>query len=151
MPVEIPDLWSDDIKVDVLMPLVILRAQDAALGRKTQGALRTEIRSTRLDGYNSEDGTPVEELEHTLVLKAPALQYTEDVLSVQHRDRLGYPATITMPEPIQWRPSTAAAKSATAYSSDELIALLRTALQSRETRALIESLLASVREVTPLT
>src|SRR5207245_3229706 len=41
----IPDLWSQDIKVDVLSPLAILRSQESLLSRKTKG----DRKSTRLN------------------------------------------------------------------------------------------------------
>lgn len=40
---EIPDLSGDGIKVDVVSPLVILKAQAAFLSKKTQGMVRGDI------------------------------------------------------------------------------------------------------------
>ena len=39
MTTAIPNLWPDDIKVDVLPPIAILKAQEGLLARMTQGML----------------------------------------------------------------------------------------------------------------
>ena len=68
MSTTIPDLWSDDIQVDVLTPLVILRAQESRLGRKTQGILEARVTTVATEAW----------IQHQLDLIAPALSTTRD-------------------------------------------------------------------------
>lgn len=152
MPIEIPDLWSDDIKVDVLPPLVILKAQSAPISRKTSGILHTEVTTTI-----AHQGTPEATATHVLDLVAPALNYSESLLEVTHKlDRM-YPATVTVPDPIPWKVGhdviydvpcapTAPRHSVAAESADELIGYLRQALRAPNTRSAIESVLARTNE-----
>lgn len=159
MPIEIPDLWSDDIQVDVLPPLVILKAQSEPISRKTKGILRTEVTTVV-----AHQDTPEATTTHVLDLVAPALNYSESLLEVCHKQDRMYPATLTVPDPIRWdlasdppvdlNPITAelnaalklSARSVTASSVAELIKHLRRALQSRNTRSAIDSLLAMSNE-----
>ncbi len=39
MPVTLPDLWGDKIRVDILTPLAILRAQADLIGKHTKAIL----------------------------------------------------------------------------------------------------------------
>jgi hypothetical protein len=142
MPIEIPDLWSDDIKVDVLPPLVILKAQDEAIRKKTGGILHSVITT----GSEFEDDQ--EYVTYTMDLVAPALGYRESILTVSHRQGKFYPATIVLPEAIGWSTAPGASSStySRCYSADEFIQQLRIALQSQPTRSTITSLLASSNE-----
>ena len=72
----------------------------------------------------------------------PALNYSEELLSVSHEDRRVYPAEILVPDAIVWDPDRPKSAVVMAYTADELVRYLRTALQSRETKATIDSLLA---------
>src|SRR4051794_24140654 len=85
MTATIPDLWSDDIRVDVLPPVAILRAQEGMLLRKTKGMLLAKV-STRKTPHG---------IQHVLDLVAPTLSdYTERVLTVRHKIEKAYPAAI---------------------------------------------------------
>lgn len=145
MPIEIPDLWSDDIKVDVLPPLVILKAQSEPISRKTKGILRTEVTTTI-----AHQGTPEAATTHVLDLVAPALNYSESLLEVTHRQDRMYPVTLTVPDPIPWNMGydglSAPRQSVAAKSADELIGYLRQALRAPNTRSAIESVLARTNE-----
>src|SRR4051794_36125765 len=97
----IPDLWPDDITVDVVPPLAILRSQAGLLGVKTKGILRAEVTTTTGDtGY----------VQHHLDIVVPALQnYRARLLNATHdRDRV-YPVAVEaecfMPRDKDWRPS----------------------------------------------
>ena len=64
MSATIPSLWPENIKVDVLPPLTILKLQAAKLHEITKGILRAEV--TTVDG-------PGDLIAHRLDLIAPAL------------------------------------------------------------------------------
>ena len=176
MPTEIPDLWGDDIKVDVLSPLLILKAQDEAIRRKTQGVLRANVVTTEVNPFeeleydedededediDADDGAlRPNQLVHALDLGSPVIAYTETLLQVSHAVNRAYPAKLSVPDPLRWDlerdpPNandsaedlfSAARSSIIAYSADELLRHLRRALQSRDTRAAIDSLLALANE-----
>lgn len=148
MPIEIPDLWDDDIKVDVLPPLVILKAQDEAIRRKTEGILRTQIVSREIEREPEDDEEETKvDVVYTLDLEATALGYRESILNVFHRKGRLYPVTITMPEKIEWSTDPSAySYSARCASSDEFIQHLRVALRSEPTKSTLASLLAMINE-----
>lgn len=138
------DLWPDDISVDVVTPLAILRAQVGPLQRKTKGLLRVNV-STQ----TSSDGDSV---IHKMDLVAPALgNYRQEILSVTHTKDRVYPAQIEAecfvpsydgydPEDGAWRPE--------ADTEQEFIRLLGKVLQSSPVRSVIHSLLARINEQT---
>ncbi|VTU01782.1 unnamed protein product [Gemmataceae bacterium] len=159
MPIEIPDLWGDDIKVDVLPPLVILKAQDGAISRKTTGILRAEVLTSESEEPDEDGYHKV--VTHTLDLTAPALNYSESVLEVSHDSDRMYPAVVSVPDPIDWHARSdsptplasggvlglmAHSRTVTAHSADEFMTFLGRALQSRYTKATIDSLLAMSNE-----
>src|SRR5262245_42701361 len=85
MATTIPDLWSDDIKVDILSPLAILRTQVGFLEQKTQGILRAQVATTSTDVW----------LQHQLDLIAPALShYRVTLLTAQHGRPDFYPVMV---------------------------------------------------------
>jgi len=141
MTTTIPDLWSDDIRVDVLPPLVVLRAQEGLLAKKTQGILQAKL-------LTSETETLV---QHSLYLIAPALNfYRVSLLSATHEREMVYPVTVTaqcwfsefLPdggEEIE--------KRRVAATEEEFIDLVRQALRSTEVRGLIQSLIARSNEI----
>jgi hypothetical protein len=141
MPTEIPDLWGDDIKVDVLPPSVILRAQATLIGRKTQGILSADVVSSTSD----EDGERWE--EHTLQVFATSAGYRESILTVYHSANRVYPVTIQLPEDIDWGGSMiGSSRRVQCYTPEEFMPRLGTALQSRPTQAVIATLLARSNE-----
>lgn len=85
MPATIPSLWPDDIKVDVLPPLTILKLQAAKLREITRSILRAEV--TTVTG--SDDF-----VAHSLDLIAQALDGRRiRILTLTHRTDL-YPIVI---------------------------------------------------------
>lgn len=163
MPIELPDLWGDDIQVGVLPPLVILKAQDEAIKRKTQGILRTEVSTTEPQTNPDNEEVSLHFTIHSLDLVASALDYRESLLEVSHKPERAYPAMLQVPDPIRWDLASdpppvrgpvgvdldnmlKASREVTAYSSEELITYLRRALRSRNTKAAIDSLLARSNE-----
>jgi len=82
----IPDLWSDDIKVDVVTPLAILRAQVGPIHRKTEGLLQAEVTTTTSDaGW----------VRLQLDLIAPVLNgYRHRLLAATHEKDRVYPVNV---------------------------------------------------------
>ncbi len=143
MTTEIPDLWDEDIKVDVLPPVVILRVQAEAISRKTHGILSATVR-TEVEG-SGEGGKRNLEETHILELTAPAYGYSEEILKVVHPESRVYPAKIELPERINWGNGTVTHAN-TAATVDEFYTLLREALRSPLTRSSIDTLLARSNE-----
>src|SRR4051794_29490536 len=86
MSTTIPDLWPDDIKVSVLPPLAILKAQEGLLAQKTQGMLQAKLSSTeteRLVQYQLD------------LIAAPLNFYRERLLSARHERGRYYPVVVT--------------------------------------------------------
>lgn len=159
MNTAIPDLWSDDIKVDVLPPLAILKAQEGLLACKTQGMLEAKLTTT-------ESGNLI---QHQLDLIAPSLNFYRERLLTATHDRLRpYPVTVAAEcfaptweisqgplAPIQTAgkalsefhraivPEVIHRKAAT---GEEFVQLIREVLQSAHVRALISSLIARINQ-----
>jgi len=157
MTATIPSLWPDDIKVDVLPPLAILRVQASKIHQLTKGVLLGDIQTvTGSDGFVS----------HRLDLIAPALdKRRKSIVSVTHREAF-YPVVIEAdcfrpkvqpspagyagaamnlvigssewPDANDWRPI--------ADGQDEFIRRVGEVLKSKEVRAVIDSLLALSNE-----
>jgi hypothetical protein len=145
MAESIPVLWSDSIKVDVVTPLAILRAQIDPLRQRTKGLLRAEVRTITADDP---------EVVHVMELVAPTLNnYRHQVLSVHHEKNLVYPAQFRADcfEPVDddYAPENEGGWPS-ADSEEEFIELLRKALGSKSVNAVISSLLARMNEATDL-
>lgn len=85
MPATIPSLWPDDIKVDLLPPLAILRTQADALARLTDGIVRADVYTT--SGHE-------DFVVHRLELYAPLYAIRRyGILNVTHRTDY-YPAVL---------------------------------------------------------
>lgn len=139
------DFWSDDIQVDVLTPLMILRAQEPGLRRRTKGILQAKLETV----------TTEKTTIHNLYLIAPALDnYKEKILTVEHKPNLVYPCSVSaeglpdLGQPSQlrasWRPSPP--ESRTAASQTEFIEMVKWVLKSPSVRGAIDSLLAKSNE-----
>lgn len=151
MPMTIPDFWSDDIKVDVLPPIAILKAQEGVLARKTQGMLQAKLSST-------ERGTLV---QHHLDLIAPGLNfYRERLLAATHDREKLYPVVVTAesfaPDRLNPMEQVIIAVQRSEYPSvtqrraatdEEFIRLVQDVLRSGEVRALIHLLIARINEL----
>jgi len=150
MTTAIPDLWSNDIKVDVLPPIAILKAQEGLLARKTQGMLEGKLTTTETEHL----------IQHQLDLIAPSLNfYRERLLSATHDRQMLYPVTVTAdcfrPKPkthleaivssIQ-NPLDQPLPQREAATDKEFVQLVGRVLQSVEVRALIHSLIARINE-----
>src|SRR5438270_951123 len=93
------DLWSDDIQVDVLPPIAVLRAQEHLLAQKTRNILQAQLTVT--EGQD--------QVELGLDLVAPALNsYRARLLTARHNKEFIYPVFVTAecfyPDPIHsWK------------------------------------------------
>ncbi|MDR3636769.1 MAG: hypothetical protein P4L84_23395 [Isosphaeraceae bacterium] len=147
----IPTLWSDDIKVDVVSPAAILRAQVAPLRALTKGILEAEITTESSD-------SGMERLHFELV--APLLDnYHHRILSATYARNMVYPVTLEAecfrPHKQSYGESLAALALAVhqrgvtesdwrpkAATEQEFIELIGQVLRSSEVRAIIHSLIA---------
>ncbi len=141
MTTAIPDLWSDDIRVDVLPPVAVLRAQEGLLAKKTQGILQAKLLTSATETL----------VEHSLYLIAPALNfYRVSLLSATHDREMVYPVTVAaqcwfsefLPDGAE-EPE----KRRVAATEEEFIDLVRQALRSTAVRGLIQSLIARSNEI----
>lgn len=156
MPATIPDLWSDDIKVDVVPPLAILRAQAGFLEQKTRGILQARVVSTTEFGRQE---------QHALDLIAPALnQYRKTLLVAKHPLDVLYPVIVraeSFSPPERWFPAQVGGAAGVfqamnpnslkederrANTQDEFIGLVRDVLRSGYALSIIQSLIARSNE-----
>src|SRR5439155_23788332 len=84
MPDTIPDLWSDDITVNVVTPLVILRKQAQLLTQKTKGVLEAHVHTIGGDAGLT---------RHEFDIYAPALGYRERLFTATHWEQV-YPVVL---------------------------------------------------------
>ncbi len=138
------DLWPDDISVDIVTPLAILRAQVGPLQKKTKGLLRVNV-STQ----TSSEGDSV---IHKMDLVAPALgNYRQEILSVTHTKDRVYPVQIEaecLATSVGDDESGYVDFKRQADTEQEFIRLLGEVLRSGPVRAVIHSLLARMNEQT---
>jgi hypothetical protein len=148
MSTSIPDLWPEDLSVNILTPAAILKGQAAKLAEKTKGLLEAEVTTseepraaagpldlTRTDAQSTGNTLIV----HDFDLIAPALQnYRHRVMVAKHSAALCYPASV-MSEALIHGPIVA-------NSEQEFIQLVGTILQSVAVRAVIQSLIARSNE-----
>ena len=128
----IPDLWSDDIKVDVVTPLAILLAQVGPMQRKTKGLLQAEVTTTTSNGGW---------VKHQLDLIAPVLDgYRHRLLAATHERDLVYPVQV---DAECFEVSSAEAR---AHTEEEFIGIVSIALHSHQVRSIIQSLIARSNE-----
>lgn len=145
MSAAIPDLWSDDIRVDVLTPLAILKTQEGILAKKTHGILEAQVTTNYTQKL----------VQHDLDLIAPALgYYRERILSATHGQDRVYPVTITAesfrpPRKFVGSLGELAPNQKIAETEEAFISLVRDVLQSGEVRGLIQSLIARSNENRP--
>lgn len=132
MPQTIPNLWSPQVKVDVVTPYAILQVQANLLSQITQGILQGDI--------ETEMGQT--KVQHRLVIIAPAYNgYRHTLVVVHHKQNLPYPADVL---------AETFASSQTAHSDTELQDLIGQVLQSKQSLAMILSLIAnSSRDTNP--
>lgn len=133
MSATIPNLWPDDITVDVVTPAAILKAQASQLAASTKGLLLAEVNASRAGS----------QVVHQLDVIAPALGgYRHRLLQVSHRQDRVYPATVSGPglEALsEWGDKEA-------YTQQELLKLIGASLQSGEAKSLLLSLIARSNE-----
>jgi hypothetical protein len=143
----IPILWPEDISVDVVAPIAILRAQIEPLKQRTNGLLTVRIATQTSDqpSVSSASLLPVgpgaKWVTHEMELVAHLLDnFRFQVVTVSHRSDQVYPVSVQakcFESKINWPE---------AQSPEEFIDLLGQVLRSRETRAAINSIIARINE-----
>lgn len=154
MTTKIPDLWPEEIRADVLPPLVILRAQASFVEQKTKGILEAEVTTTEAEQW----------VYHDLCLIVPAMnRYKIGLLGAWHRSKAIYPVYIIadlaentpasemIPSRVQMQMQLPCSPcpefSRSAHTQEEFITVVRDILQSGKVRAIIQSLLARSQEI----
>jgi hypothetical protein len=149
----IPNLWPDDIKLNVLPPVAVLKAQEGLLAQMTHGMLQAKLTTTETEKL----------VQHRLDLIAPSLNfYRQRLLSATHDRVMLYPVTVTAeafapapvtPSPFNLGHITAALQrldpsltQRQAATDEEFIRLVGEVLRSVEVRGLIHSLIARIND-----
>jgi hypothetical protein len=128
--VKIPNLWPEEVNVDVLPPSAVLKVQAANLSERTRGLLEGAVRSVQTDKLVS----------YSLDLVAPQVPgVRHTVLVAKHSKGKPYPVTIEASTFYSHGPNYG---SADASSYVEFLQLVGQVLQSPEVRAVLESLIA---------
>lgn len=126
----IPNLWPvDQVRVDVLTPLAILRVQAAKLKEISRGLLEAEVATTTTD----------KRVSHSLDVIAPMIHYRQSLLTVTHARVIVYPAGVS------WA-TFDGEKFSEDSSQEELITTLGEILKSGYVISVLQSLLAQVND-----
>jgi hypothetical protein len=152
MAVTIPDLWPNDIRIDVLSPLQILRMQEGNFSEKMKGLLQVQVGTVTAETL----------VQHQFDIVAPYLDHYRERLFTATYNRLRfYPVTVEAdcfePKPktpgealsrsvikaINWEPPP---NQRVAATQEEFVTLVREILHSDEVRSLIQSLIARSNE-----
>ncbi len=83
---QIPDLWPTSVKVEILTPYAILRAQATKLTERTQSIVEGQVRSRAVAPSL---------ICHTFDLIAPVLSFRYTLLRLWHRETMVYPVLLT--------------------------------------------------------
>ena len=160
MTATIPNLWPDDIKVDLLPPVTILRVQAGQLSRLTGGILdadvttvtgdkdfvvhRLDVVASALAGRRYRVLTATHRADYyPVVLEAECFRPKTRTTKYNPFESPGGIVTtrtenLTWPDATDWRPAPA--------NQDEFIERVREVLRSKEVRAVIESLIVLSNE-----
>jgi len=143
IPDSIPNLWPDDIRVDIQSPFVILKVQADYLTRLTGGVLEGVI----------ETETSGENIQHRLVIVARSYHcYRHALVTALHKRNLPYPVEIREQSLAKLTPSDEPHSDEpevtypSASSDDRMQGLLQKALRSDSTVAILSSLIANSNE-----
>jgi hypothetical protein len=158
----IPDLWSDDIRADILTPTMILKAQARALTRRTRGLIAAEVFVQEHTSMGA--GHPL------LVLRLDGVAAASDnqrysLFSVAHHLRNPYPAALicASKEVADWVRRSKALSVAppdllpnptepelTVFTDAQtaFLAALEALVRSNEVRSLLHSIIAASNEAT---
>ena len=130
------DLWPADLAVEPLTPVVILRLQADRLKERTEGRLFAEVVTTQ---QWVETGNQMHDY-HRFEIVAPALHsYRYQLFTCKHDHEFIYPVYVND------YPGAGDAK-VTANNQGELTEAIREILRSKRTTAVLQSLLARIRE-----
>lgn len=146
------DLWPDDIRVDVLSPLQIMRVQEGLLQKRLQGVVEAQVTTTRTDAL----------VRHEFDLFARWLGYRERIFSATHAPNRPYPVTVEAEcfrKEAEEHYDSIAEENSDGYerpeedrkaaTEEEFVKLIREVLRSTEVRSLIQSLVAQSNEIRP--
>ena len=126
---EIPDLWGDEIDVNVVEPVIILKTQAELLSKRTHGLIQATVRSSFVS-----DQTWI----HTLVLEANSIARYEDVLHLKYDNTNPYPCELAIPS------SEIMVEFRNCNDQEQLVKELSSAFRSSKVRTTLTNLLAKV-------
>lgn len=136
MPATIPNLWpQNEVNVETLTPLAILRAQVPPLTQMTKGLLEADVYTQAGDKG---------EVNHIFDVVAPVLNnYRHRILVCGHKVDMVYPVYFNVDN------VTFKGGSREAYTEAEFEAKLGQVLQSQSVIAVLSSLIARSNEARP--
>lgn len=139
---EIPNLWAtDNINLNIISPLAIMRTQAGNLETMTRGLLKAVI----LPSVAEKSGN----IFYAFDIIAPALNnYQHRLFSVRHASELVYPVTFYGSSELQTEQEWMLDANSNAYSESDFINKLGYVLQSAYTVAIIQSLIARSNDET---
>jgi hypothetical protein len=142
MPSDPLDLWPDDIRLDPLSPLKILRHQAERLSERTRGLLTAEVLTTT-EPTDSEYLAPSgKETVHRFEITVPKLKgYRYQMFECRHDSEQIYPVYIEADDNHEIDTD-----DETAATQDELMLILRKLFASKQHRGVITSLLTRIAE-----
>lgn len=137
----ITSYWPDDIAATVLTPLAVLKIQAGTLSGKTHGVLDADVVPAQTPKQTA--------LELRLV--APALLEVRTILTASHATKEPYPVTVDAAvfKPADDEPRAEDDWRPVAWTVQEFADLVKKVLQSNQTRAVIQSLIARSNELAP--
>jgi hypothetical protein len=151
VPKEIPDLWGDEIRLDVRTPLMILNAQADMLSRKTKGVIKADISEKKY----RESWTVI----HFDLLAPSAHSVRTRILAIMHANLEAYPVTVAgtalaeetiferlKPGSNSTIPNEAVSIQRIIYTEDEFLKAVRVILRSGFVLSKIQSLIAKSNE-----
>jgi len=122
------NLWPvDQLQLDAVTPLTLVKTQAAQLGKMTGGVLIAEVVTSE-----TEEG----KTEHAIDVVAPSLDYRYRILAVWHDKDVFYPVTV-------W---DVYGEGTLVPSQSGVIAIMQRALASDRVVAVLNSLIARINE-----
>jgi hypothetical protein len=141
MSTAIPNLWPEEIRVDVQTPYAILRGQANLLHDLTKGILEGDVVTE----------TTKDDVQHRLVIVAPMYNgYRHTLIIAAHKRDFPYPTEVRAVGLGKYGMDLDEDDYPSANDDGEMQALVQKALRSGSTIAIITSLIAKSNEATGL-
>lgn len=128
MPIDLPNLWPEDIggDQDVVTPSAVLKQAAAQLGQQTRHLIKAKVNTSVSDNR----------LEHAFWIEVPSLEYRYKLFQLAHDVDSFYPLATG-----QWIQG----RELQLHTEDELKEYLKNTFASEKTKKLVGTLLKQVR------